>query len=136
MGREDREPRIPDVHQQHQYVVEGGIRRRIGMFEPLPVPEIQRRFVSMVAVGDVQPGRIDDCRQLLESDAQGPDRVAVALLARDRQPRRMGHGRVADRAERRPRILIERKDRAEIGLDRPREGKPVCLGAGVSPFVG
>ena len=55
MGREDRQSRVPDVDQEHEHVVEGGVGGRIRMLEPLPVAEIQRRFISMVAVGDVQP---------------------------------------------------------------------------------
>jgi len=67
--------------------------------------------------------------------AERPDRVLIAVLAGNRESRRIGHCGVDDGAHRGPRIFVEGKDRAEIGLDRARQGEPVRLGAGVGSLV-
>ena len=78
VGGQDDEARVPDVDEEHQDVVEGSVRRRIRMRLPLIVPEIQRRLVSMMAVGNVEGRGIEHVGQLRKG--LGPELTAMLFV--------------------------------------------------------
>jgi len=55
MRRQDDEPRVADIDQQHQDEIERGIRARLRVFDALSVSKVQGGLVAMMAVGHVQP---------------------------------------------------------------------------------
>src|SRR5260370_23740 len=93
MGGQDRQARVRNIDEQHEYVVEGGVGRRFGMVEPLLVAKVQRGLIAMMAVGNVQARDAKDLSQFVEPlrAADRPDGVLIAVFARDRQARRLGH---------------------------------------------
>ena len=52
--RQDYQARVGSIHQQHQRVVERRVGRRLGMLAPHLILEVERRFVAVMAIGDVE----------------------------------------------------------------------------------
>ena len=65
-----------------------------------------------------------------------PDRVVIPILTRDRQPWRIRQRWLDDGADRRLRVGVEGKHRAQVGDHSAGERQPVRLGARMGLFVG
>ena len=140
--RQDDQPGVVHADKSGHAVVEGCLRRNIGVAFAHLVAVGQRRLVTVVSIGDDQVARGSDLGGhrvdhvwVVHAPQLLPDLLLIHLARIDSwgaaPDRRVQYGGDAI-----ARIWVEQDDLADVDLQRPQEPQAVGRGLGVSALVG